>query len=70
MTFLWQRYTARPHSGLKIVEHTLYLGLAALPHPPYSQDLEPSDFYLFGPMKDGLQGQCFPGNDTVRAAVE
>jgi hypothetical protein len=29
----------------------------------------PSDFHLFGPMKDGLRGQHFPDNDAVIAAV-
>jgi hypothetical protein len=50
---------------LKTVEHIANLGWTVLPHPPYSPDLTPSDFHLFGPMKDGLRGQHFPGNDAV-----
>jgi histone-lysine N-methyltransferase SETMAR len=31
-----------------------------LDHPPYSPDLAPSDFYLFGPLKHHLSGNIFP----------
>ncbi|KAG8222260.1 hypothetical protein J437_LFUL001458 [Ladona fulva] len=40
-----------------------------LPHPPYSPDLAPSDFHLFGPLKDGLRGEHFQGSDAVVKAV-
>jgi hypothetical protein len=30
-----------------------------IPHPCYSPDLAPSDFWLFGHMKAGLAGQSF-----------
>jgi len=30
----------------------------------------PADFYPFGLMKDGLHGQRFPSNNTVKAAVK
>jgi len=49
---------------LKTVEHIANLGWTVLPHPPYSPDLAPSDFHLFGPMKDGLRGQHFPSNEA------
>jgi len=67
-TFQLQHNNARPHTNLKTVEHTVNLGWTVIPHPPYSSDLAPSDFHLFGPMKDGLRGQHLPSNDgTVRA---
>jgi len=28
-----------------------------LPHPTYSSDLAPSDFHLFGPLKEALRGK-------------
>jgi len=52
------------------VEHIAKLGWTVLPHPPYSPDLAPSDFHLFGPMKDGLRGQHFPSKDAVVQAVK
>jgi hypothetical protein len=30
-----------------------------LPHPPYSPDLAPSDYHLFGPPKEHLGGKGF-----------
>jgi len=69
-TFLLQHDNARPHTSLKTVEHIANLGWTVLPHPPYSPDLAPSDFHLFGPMKDGLRGQHFPSNDAVVRAVK
>jgi histone-lysine N-methyltransferase SETMAR len=40
-----------------------------LPHPPYSPDLAPSDFHLFGPLKESLQGRKFILDDDVQLAV-
>jgi len=52
------------------VEHIVNLGWTVVPHPPYGTDLAPSDFHLFGPMKDGLRVQHFPSNDAVVRAVK
>ena len=35
------------------------VGWVVLPHPPYNPDWAPSNFRLFGPLKDELQGHCF-----------
>ena len=40
-----------------------------MPHPPYSPDLAPSDFYLFGPMKEALGGTRFETDEDVMKAV-
>ena len=39
-------------------------------HPPYSPDLAPSDYHLFGPLKDHLDGMKFDTNDNVKNAVQ
>jgi hypothetical protein len=31
-----------------------------LEHPPYSADLAPSDYHLFGPLKHHLSAEHFP----------
>ncbi|XP_053949369.1 histone-lysine N-methyltransferase SETMAR-like [Anastrepha ludens] len=36
-----------------------------LPHPPYSPDLAPSDYWLFKNLKRWLQGQRFRSNEEV-----
>ena len=40
-----------------------------LPHPPYSPDLAPSDFHLFGPLKDAMRGTRFEDDESVIRAV-
>jgi len=40
-----------------------------LTHPPYSPDLSPSDFYLFGRLKSDLQGMRFADNAAVIQTV-
>jgi histone-lysine N-methyltransferase SETMAR len=68
-TFLLQHDNAWPHTSLKTMGHAAEFCWTVLLHPPYSPNLAPSDFHLFGPMKDGLRAQYFPDNDTVIAAV-
>ena len=41
-----------------------------LPHPPYSLDLAPSDYYLFVDLKRMLQGESFDFNEEVIAENE
>jgi histone-lysine N-methyltransferase SETMAR len=36
-----------------------------LEHPPYSPDLAPSDFHLFGPLKNHLGGRHFEDDNAV-----
>ena len=40
-----------------------------LPHPAYSPDLAPSDFHLFGPLKDPLRGRRFGCESELKSAV-
>ncbi|GBM53967.1 hypothetical protein AVEN_274009-1 [Araneus ventricosus] len=37
-------------------------------HPPYSPDLAPNDFYLFGPLKKHLASRHFRTDAEVQAA--
>jgi hypothetical protein len=51
---------ARTHTAQKY--RTLYEenGLRLPPHPPHSSDLAPSDFFMFGYVKERLKGMMFP----------
>ena len=40
-----------------------------LPHPPYSPDLAPSDYFLFPNMKTWLGGKRFSSNEEIIAAT-
>jgi hypothetical protein len=45
---------ARSHNSRDSVDYIDQQKFVRLPHPPYSPDLAPSDFYLFGNMKQRL----------------
>jgi histone-lysine N-methyltransferase SETMAR len=60
---------ARPHTAHATTALIAAKGWTVLPHPPYSPDLAPSDFFLFGPLKDYLRGQKFACDEEVQVAV-
>ena len=41
-----------------------------LRHPPYSPELAPSDYHLFGPLKEYLDGKSFRNNEEVIQNVQ
>ena len=41
-----------------------------LPHPPYSPDLAPSDYWLFADLKRMLQGKRFGSSEEVISETE
>jgi hypothetical protein len=45
------------------------MGFTRLPQPPYSPDLAPCDFFLFGYLKKELQGMNFRSGNQVISAV-
>jgi hypothetical protein len=57
----------RPHTAALTMATLLKLKWDVLPLPPYSPDLAPSDYNLFGPMKGVLGGKRFRNNDEVIA---
>jgi hypothetical protein len=60
----------RPHTAAHTVDTLRALKFEVLKHPPYSLDLAPSDFHLFGPMKEHVRGQKFADDDQVMEAVQ
>ena len=60
---------ARPHTANRTWAAIEKLGWTVLPHPPYSPDLAPSDFHLFGKLKESLRGNHYASIDDVRSAV-
>jgi hypothetical protein len=41
----------------------------ALEQPPYSPDLSPCDYHMFGPLKEALGGQRFDDDEQVENFV-
>jgi histone-lysine N-methyltransferase SETMAR len=58
------------HTALVAKSAARSCGFQLLPHPPYSPDLAPSDFYLFPKLKSELAGRRFETDDDVISAVE
>lgn len=68
---LFQQDNARPHTSRRTKEKFTELhGFELLPHPPYSPDLAPSDYYLFRSMAHFLQGKKFDNFAEVENAVQ
>lgn len=59
---------APAHRARQTVRCLAECGFEALPHPPYSPDLAPSDFYLFGRVKSRLRGRHFESAGALRHA--
>jgi hypothetical protein len=47
------------NQALATQEKLAYLGFQCLDHPPYSPDLDPSDYHLFPGLKKQLKGHNF-----------
>lgn len=60
---------ARPHTAVHTAETLQKLKFKVLDHPPYSPDLAPSDYHLFGPLKQALRGRRFDSDEAVKEAV-
>ena len=60
---------ARPHAALITQRKLAELEFTILPHPPYSPDLSPSDYYLFSPLKCSLKGRDFNTKEEVDLAI-
>jgi len=60
---------ARPHMAHLTINTIRQLNWEVLEHPAYSPDLAPSDFHLFGPLKNDLRGRRFAADDEVKEAV-
>ena len=60
---------APPHKATLTLALIQQLGWTRLPHPPYSPDLAPSDFWLFHHLKRNLRGVRFPSVADLKEAV-
>jgi transposase len=60
---------AKAHTAQKCRTFCEENGLRLAPHPPYSPDLAPSDFFLFGYVKERLKGIVFPSYEELLDAI-
>ena len=66
---LLQQDNARPHTAGFTQDAIRELGWELLPHPPYSPDLAPSDYYLFAILKSFLRGRRFTSRPAIGSAI-
>jgi hypothetical protein len=60
---------ARAHAAQKCRTFCEENRLRLAPHPPRSSDLAPSDFFLFGYVKERLKGMVFPSYEGLLDAI-
>jgi histone-lysine N-methyltransferase SETMAR len=61
---------ARPHAPHLTRDTLRRFDWGVLDHPPYSPDLSPCDYHVFGPLKKTLKGRRFNFDEAVRKAME
>ena len=66
----FQHDNARPHVARQTMSQLSKLGWIVLPHPPYSPDLAPSDYWLFGELQRHLEGRDFTNPGMIKAALK
>jgi hypothetical protein len=60
---------AKPHTSKMSIEKIEKLGFILVPQPPYCPDLAPCDFFLFGYVKQHLEGKHLTREGEVTAVV-
>jgi histone-lysine N-methyltransferase SETMAR len=65
-TVILQHDKPRPHTARLTLQVIQKNGWELLFHPPYSPDLAPSNYNLFGPLKDHLRGHHEAVQEAVR----
>jgi hypothetical protein len=60
----------RPHTANHTVETVNELRFEVMEHPPYSPNHAPSDFHMFGPIKESLRERRFSSDEEVIGAVQ
>ncbi|UYV80685.1 K02A2.6-like [Cordylochernes scorpioides] len=58
---------ARPHTAHVVLQFLAKHSTIQIPHPPYSPDLSPNDFFLYPKLKMKLKGRKFDNVDMIQA---
>ena len=52
-----------------VMSYLTEMGIKTVPHPPYSPDLAPCDFWMFPRLKEKLRGRRFEDVEEMKEAV-
>jgi len=68
----WQNYSpaCSTHVAAPVKTYLETLKWEVLPHPPYSPDIAPSDYYLFRSMTHGLSEQHFTSHEDTKNCID
>ena len=66
---LFHQDNAPAHKSRQASAKLAQLRFELIEQPSYSPDLAPSDYFLFGHLKNSLGGKRFSSNEEVKAAV-
>lgn len=61
---------AAPHTSKIVISYLEQEKVNILPHPPYSPDLAPCDFFLFPKIKKELKNKKFESVENLAHAVQ
>jgi histone-lysine N-methyltransferase SETMAR len=68
---VWLHFDNAPiHNTKQVISKLNSLQLKRMNHPPYSPDLAPCDFFLFGYIKRKLAGSSFVSSDDLFSAID
>jgi len=70
LTWLLHHDNAPSHTAVLIHQFLVKNKVAVIPHPLYSPDLAPCDFFLFPKMKLKLKGRRFNTTEEIQAKTQ
>jgi len=65
-TLMWHHNNALSHMSLLIRSYLAKHQTSVVPHPPYSPDLAPADFFMFPKLKTTLKGRRFQTIEEIQ----
>ena len=57
------------HNSILVTDYLTQMGIRTVPHPPYSPDLAPCDFWLFPKLKENHRGNRYSTIEDMKEAV-
>ena len=64
-----QQDNAPVHNSILVIDYLTKMGIKTVPHPLYSPDLAPCDFWLFPKLKEKLRDCCYETIEEMKEAV-
>lgn len=67
---VFQQDNARPHVAIKTLQKLKEFEWDIIPHPPYSPDIAPSDYYLFRSLEHFIAGKSFKDSASIKMTLD